>query len=104
MLCYKGLTEPNHGSDPSGMETTAVKDDSGGYTLNGSKTWISNAPVAYVSRYIRHTKDPLMQQRHQRCLCRLGTMQVGRQSSRLRPRQGQLCLELVTHCSNQFSS
>ncbi|KAF8891800.1 glutaryl-CoA dehydrogenase [Infundibulicybe gibba] len=40
-----GLTEPNHGSDPAGMETTAQEVD-GGFVLNGSKTWISNAPVA----------------------------------------------------------
>ncbi|KAJ6495813.1 acyl-CoA dehydrogenase NM domain-like protein [Mycena vitilis] len=40
-----GLTEPNHGSDPAGMETTAEETD-GGFILNGSKTWISNAPVA----------------------------------------------------------
>ncbi|WWC73722.1 uncharacterized protein I206_107694 [Kwoniella pini CBS 10737] len=42
--CF-GLTEPNHGSDPSSMETTATKTKEG-WTLNGSKTWISNAPVA----------------------------------------------------------
>ncbi|KAJ4483505.1 acyl-CoA dehydrogenase domain-containing protein [Lentinula aciculospora] len=42
-----GLTEPNHGSDPAGMETTA-KDVDGGFIINGSKTWISNAPVAQV--------------------------------------------------------
>nr|ODN91639.1 glutaryl-CoA dehydrogenase [Cryptococcus depauperatus CBS 7855] len=40
-----GLTEPNHGSDPSSMETTATK-TSDGWVLNGSKTWISNAPIA----------------------------------------------------------
>jgi len=45
--CF-GLTEPNHGSDPSGMETTAAKSDDGGYVINGSKTWISNSPVADV--------------------------------------------------------
>jgi len=44
--CF-GLTEPNHGSDPSSMETTATKTSSG-RTLNGGKTWISNAPVANV--------------------------------------------------------
>lgn len=40
-----GLTEPNHGSDPGNMETTAEEVD-GGFILKGSKTWISNAPVA----------------------------------------------------------
>ncbi|THH05186.1 hypothetical protein EW145_g4986 [Phellinidium pouzarii] len=44
--CF-GLTEPNHGSDPSGMETTAEETD-GGFILNGSKAWISNAPVADI--------------------------------------------------------
>ncbi|KAJ7125108.1 acyl-CoA dehydrogenase domain-containing protein [Mycena epipterygia] len=42
-----GLTEPNHGSDPGAMETTATETD-GGFIINGSKTWISNAPVADV--------------------------------------------------------
>lgn len=44
--CF-GLTEPNHGSDPSGMETKAKK-SSGGYILTGNKTWITNAPIADV--------------------------------------------------------
>jgi glutaryl-CoA dehydrogenase len=44
--CF-GLTEPDAGSDPAGMKTTAKKVD-GGYVLNGSKTWISNAPFADV--------------------------------------------------------
>jgi glutaryl-CoA dehydrogenase len=42
--CF-GLTEPNHGSDPGGMTTRADK-VSGGYKLNGTKMWISNAPIA----------------------------------------------------------
>lgn len=42
--CF-GLTEPNHGSDPSGMTTKARKVDAG-YRLNGEKTWISNSPIA----------------------------------------------------------
>ncbi|PBK74218.1 acyl-CoA dehydrogenase NM domain-like protein, partial [Armillaria solidipes] len=42
-----GLTEPNHGSDPANMETTAEEVE-GGFIINGSKTWISNAPVADV--------------------------------------------------------
>ena len=44
--CF-GLTEPDAGSDPAGMRTHANKAD-GGFVLNGSKTWISNAPIADV--------------------------------------------------------
>ena len=44
--CF-GLTEPDAGSDPSSMRTRARKVD-GGYLLNGSKTWITNAPIADV--------------------------------------------------------
>ena len=44
--CF-GLTEPDAGSDPSGMRTRAEKID-GGYRLTGSKTWISNSPFADV--------------------------------------------------------
>jgi len=44
--CF-GLTEPNHGSDPSAMVTRARKVD-GGYSLTGSKMWITNSPVADV--------------------------------------------------------
>jgi glutaryl-CoA dehydrogenase len=42
--CF-GLTEPNHGSDPGGMETRAVAVD-GGYKVTGAKTWITNSPIA----------------------------------------------------------
>jgi glutaryl-CoA dehydrogenase len=44
--CF-GLTEPNHGSDPGGMETRAKKVDAG-YSLSGSKMWISNSPIADI--------------------------------------------------------
>ncbi len=44
--CF-GLTEPDHGSDPGGMQTRAIKVP-GGYRLTGSKTWITNAPIADV--------------------------------------------------------
>ena len=44
--CF-GLTEPDAGSDPGSMKTRAVKTDSG-YRLNGTKMWISNAPIADV--------------------------------------------------------
>ena len=44
--CF-GLTEPNHGSDPAGMESKARSED-GVYILNGSKNWITNSPLADV--------------------------------------------------------
>jgi glutaryl-CoA dehydrogenase len=44
--CF-GLTEPDHGSDPGSMATRA-KAVPGGYRLTGSKTWITNAPIADV--------------------------------------------------------
>ena len=44
--CF-GLTEPNHGSDPGSMETKAV-DKGDHFVLNGSKTWITNSPIADV--------------------------------------------------------
>jgi len=44
--CF-GLTEPNHGSDPSAMDTRA-KAVEGGYTLKGSKMWITNSPISDV--------------------------------------------------------
>ncbi|PSQ35937.1 acyl-CoA dehydrogenase [Halobacteriales archaeon QS_9_70_65] len=45
--CF-GLTEPDHGSNPSAMETHAERDGDG-YVLNGTKTWITNSPIADVA-------------------------------------------------------
>jgi alkylation response protein AidB-like acyl-CoA dehydrogenase len=45
--CF-GLTEPEHGSDPSSMETRAERDNDE-YVLQGSKTWITNSPIADVA-------------------------------------------------------
>ncbi|WP_417443205.1 acyl-CoA dehydrogenase family protein [Joostella sp.] len=47
MGCF-GLTEPNHGSNPGGMETK-FKDAGDHYILNGAKLWISNAPFADIA-------------------------------------------------------
>lgn len=44
--CF-GLTEPDHGSDPGGMETRARK-IAGGYSLSGAKMWITSAPIADI--------------------------------------------------------
>jgi len=51
--CF-GLTEPDHGSDPSGMKTKAVLQGDH-YILNGSKNWITNSPIADV--FIVWAKD-----------------------------------------------
>ena len=51
--CF-GLTEPDAGSDPGSMKTLAKKVD-GGYKLSGSKTWITNAPIADI--FIIWAKD-----------------------------------------------
>lgn len=45
--CF-GLTEPDHGSDPGSMKTTARKVD-GGWVLNGTKMWITNSPIADIA-------------------------------------------------------
>ncbi len=45
--CF-GLTEPDHGSNPGGMETNIV-DDGDAFILNGSKMWITNSPVADIA-------------------------------------------------------
>ena len=48
--CF-GLTEPNHGSDPGSLETTAKPHPSkeGYYSLSGAKTWITNSPIADIA-------------------------------------------------------
>lgn len=51
--CF-GLTEPNAGSDPAGMQTRARAVD-GGYVLSGAKIWITNSPIADV--FIIWAKD-----------------------------------------------
>jgi glutaryl-CoA dehydrogenase len=51
--CF-GLTEPDHGSDPSGMKSRAVLDGNN-YILNGSKNWITNSPIADI--FIIWAKD-----------------------------------------------
>jgi len=53
--CF-GLTEPDHGSDPGSMNTRARK-TAGGYRLTGTKTWISNSPIADVFVVWAKTED-----------------------------------------------
>jgi len=45
--CF-GLTEPNHGSDPSSMDTRSRRLADGSFVLNGAKNWITNSPIADV--------------------------------------------------------
>jgi glutaryl-CoA dehydrogenase len=55
--CF-GLTEPEHGSNPSGMQTRAERED-GGYVLDGTKTWITNSPISDVAVvWARDSSDP----------------------------------------------
>jgi glutaryl-CoA dehydrogenase len=56
--CF-GLTEPNHGSDPGSMVTRA-KQVKGGYSLSGSKMWISNSPIADVFVVWAKTEDNII--------------------------------------------
>ena len=56
--CF-GLTEPNHGSDPGGMQTRATPVD-GGYTLRGTKRWITNSPIADVFVVWAKTPDDVI--------------------------------------------
>jgi glutaryl-CoA dehydrogenase len=53
--CF-GLTEPDHGSDPSGMTTKAVRSGSG-WVLTGSKMWITNGSVADIAVVWAATED-----------------------------------------------
>lgn len=47
--CF-GLTEPNHGSDPGGLDTYATHDpQTKTFTLKGSKTWITNSPISDIA-------------------------------------------------------
>ncbi len=54
--CF-GLTEPDAGSDPASLRSTAVKTD-GGYTLNGSKIFITNGTIAGVTLFMARTGGP----------------------------------------------
>jgi alkylation response protein AidB-like acyl-CoA dehydrogenase len=55
-ICF-GLTEPNNGSDASGLKTTATRVE-GGYKLNGQKRWIGNATFAdYICVWARNPAE-----------------------------------------------
>jgi glutaryl-CoA dehydrogenase len=56
--CF-GLTEPDHGSDPGSMVTRA-KAAPGGFRLSGTKTWITNAPIADIAVVWAKTEDDVI--------------------------------------------
>lgn len=56
IMCF-GLTEPNNGSDATGLQTTAKKVE-GGYILNGQKRWIGNGTFAdYITVWARNSAE-----------------------------------------------
>ena len=55
--CF-GLTEPDYGSNPAGMVTTARENSDGGWTLNGTKMWITNGSMADVAVVWAQTGEP----------------------------------------------
>jgi glutaryl-CoA dehydrogenase len=56
IACF-GLSEPDHGSDPAGMETKAVPDGKGGWVLNGTKRWITNGTISDIAIVWAKTPD-----------------------------------------------
>ncbi|MCC2979469.1 acyl-CoA dehydrogenase family protein [Sphingomonas sp. IC4-52] len=60
-----GLTEPGSGSDSAGMQTMAIRASDGGWVLNGTKRYITNAPQAEVALIMARTsKEPLPKNAH----------------------------------------
>jgi hypothetical protein len=64
------------------METTAQRKDDGGYVLNGSKTWISNSPVAWVG-HVFCSGLSLTGLLFQGCVRRVGALQMGQSRARV---------------------
>lgn len=54
--CF-GLTEPDFGSNPAGMRTSAVREQDGRWRINGSKMWITNGSIADVALVWARTED-----------------------------------------------
>ncbi len=57
LACF-GLTEPDFGSDPGSLQATATKNADGGYTLNGTKIFITNGTIAGLALVMARTGGP----------------------------------------------
>lgn len=75
--CF-GLTEPNHGSDPGSMETVAKEHPTkkGYYLLSGTKTWITNSPIADVMIVWAKLDGKIRGFVIERSKCPLGTLET----------------------------
>ncbi|HVT35947.1 MAG TPA: acyl-CoA dehydrogenase [Nevskiaceae bacterium] len=91
--CF-GLTEPDHGSDPGGMKTRAVRAD-GGWKVSGTKNWITHAPVADVLVVWARADDIIRGFVLERGMAGLGTPKIeGKLSLRTSP-TGQIMMDEV---------
>ena len=86
--CRYATTEPGAGSDVAGLQCRATKDSGGGYVLNGTKQWITNATMAsfYV---IFATEDPRAEAQGHRRLHRRARSQTGVKPGRHEDKLGQ---------------
>lgn len=89
--CF-GLTEPDAGSDPASMRTTATRVD-GGWKLNGSKMWITNAPFADIAIVWAKTEEGIRGFIVERDFAGFSTNEIHRKMSLRASSTGELVFE-----------
>jgi glutaryl-CoA dehydrogenase len=94
LIASFGLTEPDSGSDPASMRTFAKK-VSGGYLLNGSKMWITNAPIADLAVVWAQTEEGIRGFIVERDFDGFSTPEIHQKMSLRASRTGELVFENV---------